>query len=772
MTIFRLRARCFHPAFVLALLLVSGLTERASASVTWSPSDPTGTGALTANTTVTLTDQNYTLNQALSGAFSLTVAGNSTLNVSKFQNFTGGTIIESGATVNIAFGEGGHADGVLPKSITINGGGTLNFAANSAMSYGNGTPTVNVNGGAITSTCDSPTATHVIFKTLNFTNGGTFSTTTATTGWGGNVALDGNVTVNSGNAVITAPRIVLSTRYASSEGGNDFNGTMTVAADASLTINGSLQNVEANTSSVATNARSLTKAGAGTLILNGKATYQGATKITAGTLKIGVTDAISSAKLNLAGGTLDLNGFNLAVTPNAPLIGNITNGGSAKSTLTLSIASGNSYDISGVMTGNSALTLTGGGTLEVASAQTFTGGVTIQQGTMKITAAKGADYWVAALSKTIKNGVLLGTITIEKEGTLQLTKGSAMGYDRYENYGMPELVVKGGTIENSLSDTHNLLWNMTLSEDAVIKDSTAGKTGWAGNYGLDGKVTVTSGTGNVISAEQIMLSARYTPVVGTVPFEVQENAVLTLDGNVKKTSANGAAVPNLEKTGAGELVLTGASNTYSGVTTVSAGTLTLDGTGRAASAITYATSGINVGGGEELATLNLAFKGGQSLEFTNPGTVLNVGKNGRLIFSSDGDQINLAASINVTDTGRMVLDVNGGTADQLALDGALNLATFDSLLIDLTGVPPEGSEYSILEASEGILVGGAAVTSVEQFVKFLSSNAQRFLNVSMTGTGGFVLSLNDSAVPEPATVWLLLLGFAGMLKLRKSRTCR
>lgn len=70
----------------------------------------------------------------------------------------------------------------------------------------------------------------------------------------------------------------------------------------------------------------VTKAGAGTVTFTGANTYVGGTTITGGTIRLGGTNALgrSTTVLNLAGGTLDLNGFNqqmntLNVTANSTL---------------------------------------------------------------------------------------------------------------------------------------------------------------------------------------------------------------------------------------------------------------------------------------------------------------------------------------------------------------------------------------------------------------------------------------------------------------------
>jgi len=709
--------------FVGALGLASLLCVRgASAGVTYSPA--LSGSALQENTTATVTDS-ASIGQKLTGTGSLTVTGTGTLTVDQWQGFTGGLIINSGATVAFnATKPSGTTDSIVKNSITVNVGGTLRNQANSTMSYGNDTPALNINGGTVIS--ESSAGGTFIAKALTFTNGGTMSDSRKDlTGWGGNIALDGNVVVSSGSATITAPRVVLSTRYQVNPNVPVYTCQFSIAEGASLTINGVLQNVEENGSSVPTNPRSIHKSGKGTLVLNGAATYRGQTKLINGTIKLGVDNALpvtsrttfgyedKTTPANSTTGNLDLNGHNQTLVlenymqTTAPVIyprGSIYNNQSALSTVTLNIASSPTIATTNLeIKGNTKLVVDGGGTLQVNTAQLFTGGTVIKNGKIQLSVG-------GATVGSYKNGGLLNSITIEKDGTLELTAGGTMGYDRSGNNGMPTITINGGTLVNNC-ETHNLLYNLTLSNDALIQDLGTGKTGWAGNFGLEGTVTVTSGTGNMIQAEKIVLAARYAPSPGKTSISISDGAALILDGNLLNSTQNISTDRAVTKSGAGLLTLAGTANTYKGATTVSEGELRLD-SGSLADAISLATSGISV---------------------------------------SSGANLTLASPLKLTNSSALV---------QLSSADALS---FDFTLEDLEAI---GGTVTFVDDLNKIKVGSATITAA-QLQAAIPSELQYY--VKFDSTGGFSVSINPNAVPEPATWTLLLVGLIGVLVVRRKK---
>lgn len=709
----------FHRYTLSKLLLVLSLCANGVyAGVTYSPA--LSGSALDGDTVATVTDT-AAIGTKLTGTGKLTVQGTGTLTVDKWQQFTGGLVIDNGATVAFnAAKESGDAGAIIKTSITINQGGTLKVQANSTMSYGPDTPVVNIDGGSILSE-HTGTGTFIL-KECNFTNGGTVTDTrTGLTGWGGNIALDGRVKVDAGDAVISGERIVLSSRYQVNAAVPVYTHQFHVADGATLTINGALQNVESNTSGVPTDARSLHKSGAGTMILNQPSTYRGLTKLVSGTIRLGVDNAIPVTSPVTFGytsgetsytGNIDLNGHNQTVVPDNYMsttattirpIGSIYNDTSTLSTLMLNIPSEKTVATDTFsIKGNTKLVVDGGGKLDVIQAQTFTGGTVIKNGKVLIAGA-GSE-----VPNSHKNGVLRNFITIEENGILELKSGGVMGYGRSGENGMPIITINGGQLINNC-DTHNLLYNTTLSNDALIEDTRTGKTGWGGNFGLDGTITVTSGTENVIRGEKLMLSSRYTPTVGTTPINVSANAVLTIDGNLMNPTATiSTDARNLTKSGDGLLILSGTDNTYKGATTVSAGELRLD-SGNLTDPVALATNGITVSNG---ASLTLS----SPLELTNPNAIVSL-----------------------------------PSADALNLD-----FTFEEL-------QTIGTIQFLSDASK-IEIGGSPIT-LDQLKATIPADLQDFVIPSIAN--GITISLDTNSVPEPASWLMLLFGLLGLGALKR-----
>jgi fibronectin-binding autotransporter adhesin len=156
----------------------------------------------------------------------------------------------------------------------------------------------------------------------------------------------------------------------------------------------------------------LTKAGAGTVVLTAANTYSGQTYINDGVLSIGADNQLGTAGLNLNGGTLQVrSGFTSSRS--------VSLGGSGG---TFDVADGETLVMTGNLTGQTgALTLdnsgNGSGVLQLNGANTFGGGVTINNGVLRL----GSD---AALGTAGLNPVQFGsgpTATLQINGGRNVT---------------------------------------------------------------------------------------------------------------------------------------------------------------------------------------------------------------------------------------------------------------------------------------------------------------------------------------------------------------
>ena len=324
---------------------------------------------------------------------------------------------------------------------------------------------------------------------------------------------------------------------------------------------------------------SLTKAGAGTLILSRVNTYSGATTINAGTLRAGIVNAFaqSNSVIVASGATLDLNGF-AQTAQNLSGAGTVTLGSAA-----LTAQNTGNTVFSGVIGGSGSLTKTGTGTLTLSGTNTYTGGTTVTAGTLQI-----------------GNGGTSGSIAGN------IVNNAALIFNRSNSFSYSGVISGSGTVT---------------------------KTG-AGTLTLSGINTYAGGT--TVSAG--ILTATSGSALGTGT--VTNNATLNLDFGSASTLANVlAGTGALTKTGAGIATLTGGGS--AGAVSVNAGTLTYGQSGifTAASHVTANAAKTTLNSVSRLAvtnaftqnsgsTLSVALGGATGARITagtaNLGGVLNI----------------------------------------------------------------------------------------------------------------------------------------------------
>src|SRR5215471_15739626 len=277
---------------------------------------------------------------------------------------------------------------------------------------------------------------------------------------------------------------------------------------------------------------SFVKAGTGKVILTGSNTYQGGTVINAGTLAVSNDANLGSASggLTFGGGTIQfLAGFtsNRGTTLNA--------GGGAVDT------NGNSVTLGGTIGGVGGLTKLGAGTLVLTAANTFSGGMLLAAGTLSL--ANNQALGTGALTTTgsvvdYVDGVTIANPIIVNSSTtqLQLTTGTATQAGVISELNGPRPLEKIGAGTLVLTAPNTYSGPTTISAGTLV----------LGNGG--------SILGNVVDN-------------GT--FAVNRSDAYTFSGAI---SGSGSFV----QVGTGTTTLS-ANSTYTGPTTVSAGTLVVNG---------------------------------------------------------------------------------------------------------------------------------------------------------------------------------------------------
>ncbi|MEI6715084.1 MAG: autotransporter-associated beta strand repeat-containing protein, partial [Verrucomicrobiota bacterium] len=359
------------------------------------------------------------------------------------------------------------------------------------------------------------------------------------------------------------------------------SGTLTTGVDNSSSVyNGVISGVGG-----------LIKAGSGTFTLAGNNTYSGQTTVSGGILQAGGTQAFgtnSIVSLGNAGGVLlDLNGFNTSI---GLLIGGGTSGGNvALGTGTLSVgALSTNSTYSGVISGSGGLTKVGTGILQLAGSNVYSGASTVSSGTLQ---AGGVQVFSPNSQVTLNNqsGVLLNLNGFSNTIGSLLGGGTSGGNVLIGNGTLTTGVDNSSTVFNGvISGSGSLIkagtGTFTLSGNNVYTGMTTVSSGVlrAGGtqaFGVGGRVVLSNTAGVVLDLNGFNTTIGSLEDGGTLGGNVVLGAAtLTTNGNNRSSFFNGVVSGSggLVKMGTGTLTLQGA-NTYSGNTTISAGTLAVHG---------------------------------------------------------------------------------------------------------------------------------------------------------------------------------------------------
>ncbi|HAF3230365.1 TPA: autotransporter outer membrane beta-barrel domain-containing protein [Salmonella enterica] len=429
----------------------------------------------------------------------------------------------------------------------------------------------------------------------------------------------------------------------------DAHGTFNLAdADDSFTVNTVLENVDANSG---WNGQSLTKTGAGTLILNAENTYTGGTTISDGTLVANNVEALGTGN----------------VTDNA----------------TLELNTGGDFDnaISGsgqvVKSGDDALTLSG--------TNTYSGGTTISGGTL-----------------IASNVEALGTGDVTDNAVLELNTGG----DFANNIGGSGQVVKSGDETLTLSGTNSYTGGTTISggtlvasnvealgsgdvtDNATLEMNTGGdfanNIGGTGSVVKSGDKTLTLSGSNIYTGGTLIsggtLIATNVDALGTG--DVTDNATLEMNTGGDFANAIGGT-GSVVKSGDETLTLSG-SNIYTGGTTISGGTLVATNVEALGSGdvTDNATLELNTGGTFD----NVISGSGQVVKSGDDALTLS-GNNsytgGTLI--SDGtlvaSNVEALGSGDVTDNATLALNTGGDFTNNIGGTGRVEKSGDDALTL-------------------------------------------------------------------------------------------
>ncbi|GAU80302.1 autotransporter domain-containing protein [Bosea sp. BIWAKO-01] len=430
----------------------------------------------------------------------------------------------------------------------------------------------------------------------------------------------------------------------------------------------------------------LTKAGDGTLSLIGFNSYTGGTTIAGGKLIVGFDGNLgdSSGGLTLAGGTL-------ATTQSFSSGRSVTLSGSGGG---IEVTTGLNLTLTGTISGTGGLTKTGAGMLMLSGTSTYSGATTVSAGTLYI---NGAQALSAASNYAIASGALLNV----NDGLGTVTAGSIAGAGQIR-------IESGSTLETGATHASTSFTGMIYDAGSIRKVGTGTLTltqenSYAGGTTIAGGAISISRESNLGSTSgALTLNGGVLQVTGTTLTELNRAVVfgtagggfdIADAGNSFTLSQSFSGTGAFSKAGAGTLLLK-STQSYSGATTVSGGTLRAGQVGSfsAASAFTVASG----------ARLDLAGFS-QSIGSLAGAGMVTLGA-GTLTAGSDNSSTGFAGSI----TGSGGLTKAG--AGTLTLSGASSYA--GSTQVQAGKLVVNGSLASAVTLAGGTLGGSGTVGAI------------------------------------------------------------
>jgi len=659
-----------------------------------------------------------------------TTVGNFAINGSSGTTTYGGTLSNGGSSNTLNVTKSGASTQILTGASTYTGTTTL---SGGVLQLGNGGTTGSL----------SSSSTIINNATLAFNRSDAPVVSNAISGSGGVSQIGTGTTILTGANTYTGTTTISSGALQIGNAGS----VGSIASDVSLQNDGAL--IFARTGlvtyggAVSGTSGSILKQNSGTLSLTGASTFSGTTTVTAGNITLDNGNALQNSTVSV--GTT--NGLRFGTGTNSYTVGALAGSGNfalqdtASSAVTLRAGNNNaSSSYSGDLTGAGSLVKVGTGTLTLTGSNSFSGAVTVTDGGLQI-----GQGGVA--------GTLTSDVNIQNNASLTFAKTGNTTYGG---------VISGtsGLLQKLNSGTLILTNASTFSGTTLIQNTAGNNIRLANTNALQNS-TVSVSVTNGLQFDTGTNSYTIGALSGGSNFALQDtgsSAVILRTGNNNTNSTYSGVMSGtgaLVKIGTGTLTLSG-SNTYTGDTTVSAGTVLLNGAGQLGTGNVKVNGNLSISGitgsvytltaSQTLSGTGTILASGKTLEIAgtlapgnSPGTLT---VNGGLTLDSSS-----ASNFEITGTGAGLFDhltVNG----TLTFDGTLNLTTSYSAAL---GETVDLFDWTALSGTFASITG----TSLGGGLSWDTSNL--YTNGTIT------------VVPEPSTVSAFVIGAAFLLFRRRSK---
>jgi autotransporter-associated beta strand protein len=475
---------------------------------------------------------------------------------------------------------------------------------------------------------------------------------------------------------------------------------------------------------------SLVKNGGGKLTINNANTYAGGTTVSSGTLVLGNANAIGTGLLTLNGGNLDSSVANLVNAGNNAQLWNSDftfvgteslNLGTGAVTLsgnrTVTVSS-NNLTIGGSIGGGAVdLIKLGNGTLTLAGGTSFSGSLVVSAGSLALTPGFAGAYTMS--SALVGSGILSVNPFAANNSNLTLG-GDLSGFTGTVN------VATSGGFDSKLATTGT---SSSFGAGTVV--NVASGATWYNTANQTGITVNLFGTGNSEGLGALRLDAGILDSTSSVVLKTNSSIGGGGSSTINAPISEDGGSFGFTKQGSGTLFLGGA-NSYSGLTTVSAGALVLQNSG----ALGTTAGGTIVADGTRVELNNLTVTG-------EPITLTGAG----------GDNLGAlrAGSGNCLWTGPITIDA------ELTRIGALDNST-----MEVSGVIDDGpNDYRIRfrprNSTATVIVSGANTYTGGTSI-FGGTVVASSLNSVVGGTAS-----SNFGAPVTAANGVIIIGIAGTI---------